>query len=548
MTQVTVPVHDRRSAGSPSLASTSRTVMLWTLVSRATGFARVTVLGAVIGPTFFGNLFQTLTLLPGTMFALLGGSLVGAVLVPRLVGAVDRGDRGEVGRLAGGFLGTVLAVLALVAGLLLLCGPALLSLVTAAVPDPAVRAKQGQVGGLLLAMLLPQIFFAAVAATGAAVQHAQGRFALAAAAPAAENSAAIAVLILSALVFGGGPELGDVSTAQLLLLGVGTTAAAALQGAVQWWGAWRSGVALLPRAGWRDAEVRRILRAGLTASRHTGLYNLTWLGLVLAAGGIPGAVIALQIGQSFATLPVALGATPVAAAQLPRLARLASTGVEFHAIFRDGVALARFSTLPAGLLLTALCVPLAHAVALGQMAGTSAIALTAACIGGLGVGVAGEALIVVAASAAYARRDGTAPFHAMLLRALIAAGGMAGALVAFEGAERLWALALSVSAASLASAAFLHWRVVRRLPALPAPIGGVTADLGIAALSVAVAALVAAWLAPPAGSALGWMSGLAAALGASGAVYVGLQWLRGSREVLVFLPAGPRRSPLRSGS
>ncbi len=45
-----------RSAAA-ELAAHSRTVALGTLVSRITGFGRVAALAAVLGPTYFGNLF-----------------------------------------------------------------------------------------------------------------------------------------------------------------------------------------------------------------------------------------------------------------------------------------------------------------------------------------------------------------------------------------------------------------------------------------------------------------------------------------------------------
>jgi len=46
------------------LAGHSRTVFVWTVASRLTGFARVALIAAVLGPTFFGNLYQTLIYLP----------------------------------------------------------------------------------------------------------------------------------------------------------------------------------------------------------------------------------------------------------------------------------------------------------------------------------------------------------------------------------------------------------------------------------------------------------------------------------------------------
>src|SRR5437879_4937031 len=99
------------SDGSASLVADSRRVAAWTLVSRITGFARAATMAAVLGPTYFGNLFQTCVLLPSWIFALFGGSLFGAVLVPALVSTIHGQDRNATQRLANGFVGMTLSVL-----------------------------------------------------------------------------------------------------------------------------------------------------------------------------------------------------------------------------------------------------------------------------------------------------------------------------------------------------------------------------------------------------------------------------------------------------
>mgnify|MGYP007112906898 CR=1 FL=1 len=62
------------------------TVAVWTTVSRVTGMARVIVIGAVLGPTFFGNAYQLTNVLPNLVFyGFLAGSLLSSLLVPALV-------------------------------------------------------------------------------------------------------------------------------------------------------------------------------------------------------------------------------------------------------------------------------------------------------------------------------------------------------------------------------------------------------------------------------------------------------------------------------
>src|ERR687885_557371 len=85
------------------------------------------------------------------------------------------------------------------------------------------------------------------------------RFALPACAPALENLGMILVFGICAATFGTGHGDGGVPLGELLLLGLGATAAVALHAAVQWWGACRCGVVLLPSRGWALPEVRAII-------------------------------------------------------------------------------------------------------------------------------------------------------------------------------------------------------------------------------------------------------------------------------------------------
>lgn len=310
------PAADAEEQGDiAGIAADSRIASLCTLISRATGFARVAAVAAVLGPTYFANLFQITNLLPILLHELLSGSLITAILVPALVKSLDQGDARAARALANGFLGTVLAVFLLA---MLVCGlaaPLLIGLMTLPVDDPGIRARQLELGSLLVLVVLPQLLGYGLVAVGIAVQNAHRRFALAAAAPAIENLGTIVVLATFALIFGTGHDVDQVGTGEVLFLGLGCTLAVGLHAALQWWGALRLGVPLLPSAGWRAPEVRRILRLALPSSGYAGLNSATFFGLLVVAGSIPGGAVAFMIGINFFNLPVALCARPVAAAQ-----------------------------------------------------------------------------------------------------------------------------------------------------------------------------------------------------------------------------------------
>jgi len=106
-------------------------------------------------------------------------------------------------------------------------------------------------------MVLPQIVLYGIVATAVAVQQAHRRFALPAAAPALENIGTIAVMAVSAMLYGTGMDMHEIGTSQLVLIGAGSTAAVGLHALAQWWGARRVGIVLIPGSGWRNSEVRK---------------------------------------------------------------------------------------------------------------------------------------------------------------------------------------------------------------------------------------------------------------------------------------------------
>ncbi|MGI9490844.1 MAG: murein biosynthesis integral membrane protein MurJ [Geminicoccaceae bacterium] len=520
-----------RTEETTSLVADSKVVAFWTLFSRVTGFARVAVMAAVLGPTFFGNLFQTTYHIPAIISEILSGSLIAAILVPSLVRCLERRDPAAASRLASGFLGVMFIAGAAVAVSIFLGAPLILSLITAAVADPDIRAQQQEVGWLLLLMLIPQIFLYSLNATNVAIQHAHRRFPLASAGPIVENLGIVAVLLSSAMIFGAGMEIDQVTTAQVLWLGIGCTGSVALQSIVQAWGAYRTGTVVVPHFGRFDPELRRVTGLLLPSSGYAILNGLVYLALFIVAGRLPGGALAVQIGWNVFNLPVALCARPVVAAQLPRLSSNRANQVTFNQIYRSSLGLVAFMTLPVSILLVGMGDYAARLIAYGEMSNADSIAMIGAAIMGMGVGVIGNSIVLIGTSSSYALDRPWWPFQSQVIWAVIAGAGMTLAWTSMSGIGYIFALTLSVSVGYLVAGAYLHWRQAYTLP----PVKDYAAvqflaDLVIAAMATFPAILACSWLIDPSQSIIAVASVAGVAVILSGCLYLLMQWARGSNE------------------
>lgn len=547
---MTAPATTAVAAGTlrdSAAAGDSIAVAAWTMISRVTGVVKIAAIGAVLGATFFGNAYQFTNSLPNLIyFGLLAGSLFSSLLVPALVGHIDAGDRAATERVAGGFLGMTLLALVAAVPLAIVFGPALLELASAGSGPGA--ADQGQVGRWLILMFIPQLFLYGVVGAATAGMNAHRRFALAAAAPSLENLGTIVVLVACAVAFGTGTTVGAVPDGELLLLGLGTTGAVALHASAQWWGANRAGVRLVPRAGWRDPEVRVVVRRALPSMAQAGLVAVQVLTLLVLANRVAGGVVALQIALNFFFLAIALGATPVALSLLPRLARMHVDGnvLGFRDSLVHGYALGLFIAIPAAAGYLALAVPLARAVSFGRMGTTVGIMLVAGALAALAVAVVAQTVFMIATYACYARKDTRSPLRSMVLQAVTCLG-LASVALAVHGTAVLVVLGAAYSTSIVVSALHLSVRLGRELGPGSARLAPSLAKVIVGAAVMVVPAwftamLVAHLIGPPLGSRVAIV--VAALVGV--VVYVAVEMLLRTPE-LAWLTSGMRQLRRRAG-
>jgi putative peptidoglycan lipid II flippase len=501
-------------------AGDSITVAGWTLVSRVTGVVKIAVIGAVLGATFFGNAYQFTNSIPNLIyFGFLAGSLFSSLLVPALVQHIDAGDRRSSERVVGGFLGLTLVALLAVVPLAVFIGPLVLRFATVGGTSASVGDVEEDVARWLILMFVPQVFLYGIVGAATSAMNARRRFALATAAPALENIGTIAVLCACAVIFGTNMSIGEVPPAELLLLGLGTTGAVALHAAAQWWGASRAGVRLTPSAGWRDPEVRIIVRRALPSLAQAGLLALQVLVALTLANRVAGGVVAFQIALNFYFLAIALGATPVALSLLPRLSRmyLDNDLAAFRDALRNGYALGLFIAIPASIGYLGLSIPFAQAVSFGRMGTHGGIALVSASLAALAVAVIAQTAFMIATYASYARKDTRAPLVSMMLQAATFMGVASIALLV-HGTAVVFVVGLAFSAAIAVAALHLSLRLRRDLgrpresltPSLARAVVGAVVMVGPAWLT---ANAVQDWFGAPMGSRLGIVAG--ALVGAS---------------------------------
>ena len=300
---------------------------------------------------------------------------------------------------------------------------------------------------------------------------------------------------------------------------------------------------LKPRAGWRDPEVRVVIRRALPSIAQAGLASLQILTLLMLANRLPGGVIAFQIALNFYYLAIAIGVTPVALSLLPRLARMHLDGqtTAFRDTLLRGLAMGFLVTIPAAVGYLVLALPLARAISFGRMESASGVVMIAASLAALSLAVVGQTAFMILTYACYARKDTRTPLMSMLLQATICLG-LASTALLVKGPAMLLVLGLALSLSVATAALHLGTRVWPTLH-----LSGTQRLLPSMARFVAGAAIMAgpAWIAADAvshwfGQSLGSRLGIAAGVLAGLTVFLGLQALWRTPE-LGWLAGGLRR-------
>ena len=474
------------SEGRKSTVRGSATVAIWTLVSRITGVIRVVAIGAVLGPTFFANVFLSANTIPQITFSAVVGTVLSPVIIPAIVRALRERGRQGAGELIGRVAGFLLAGSAAVAAVLVLASPVLAWTLTIGVPQEL--QSQARVLTMLMVLLVaPQVVLYTMAVLGAAVQQARDRFALAAAAPAIENLGQVTTMVAVAVLYDPGLEISEVPLGLVVMLGAGATGSVALHAAVQLYGAARVGITVRPRLGWRSEPATQELVRRLRDSVAVAAFPaMSVYALLTVAATLPGGVLVMQLAFQVYQASIALGARAVSTAALPGLSDAASRddATLFATAWRQVFYYVVLAGLPPLFLLTAFAPAIAVTLANGELSNHDLIVALAMCIAVLAVAQLPAAVHEVGRQALFARLDVRGPRLAAATHfAVTVVIGLLTVLLA-AGTLRLVGIVLATLVAEAGAATLILWRLRRAIRPERSMDARRLATAGLAALTM----------------------------------------------------------------
>jgi putative peptidoglycan lipid II flippase len=437
--------HDRASTGKqryyvrPMIRS-FLTVSTGTLASRLLGFARDSMIAALLGTGAVADAFLAAFQLVNVVRRLLSEGALNAALIPAWLRVRDRDGEEAASAFAGRVLGTVSAALIVISiGIALLMPLIIMVIAPGFVGSPSLDLAVQNAR-----LMLPYLAFAGPVTVLMGLLNAQGRFALTAFSPLLFNIALIATIAML-LVWHADPSFA----AWMLAATVG------IAGLLQ----------LLMLVSQRSAHLATPLRAsfdqemcGFFAKAIPGMIASSGPQWLMVAGAIiasatPSAVSWLYFANRLIELPLGIVGVAMGTVLVPELTRAVGSGdrqAVAHAESR-ALELATGLALPATLGLAVLADPIVRLLFEHGAFGADDSAATAHALMWLALGLPAHVLIKALSPAFFARSDTMTPLLATA-KGFVVAVALAVLLGHFLGAS---GIAASITAGAWSSAVSL---------------------------------------------------------------------------------------------
>jgi putative peptidoglycan lipid II flippase len=237
----------RRKKDKGGLARSSLLMAVGTVVSRATGLIRQVLQAAALGTGLLASTYNTANTVPTSLYTLLIGGALNAVLVPQLVRA--RTTQPDGGRAYEQRLVTlVVCVLGVGTALAVWAAPQIVSLYMRDTPD---SHKAFELTVTFARFLLPQIFFYGLFSIYGQVLNAREKFGAMMWTPVLNNVVLVGMFAAYLGLMTVPDRVEDITADQVQLLGIGTTAGIAVQALALIPFARAAGFRFRPRFDWR---------------------------------------------------------------------------------------------------------------------------------------------------------------------------------------------------------------------------------------------------------------------------------------------------------
>ena len=396
------------------LAGSIMTVGVWTLLSRVLGMGREVLLYALIGAGPLLDAFIVAFRLPNMFRRFTAEGAFNAAFVPLFSKRLEADDDplGFASQAMGG-LGFVLLLLSALAMIFM---PALVWVTAGGfIGDDRFDLAVGYGR-----VMFPYILLISLAALLSGALNAQGRFAMAAAAPVFLN-----ILIIAALLMAW--ALGR---SAILFLIWSVPMAGAIQLGLLWWVAWRAGLKITLGRPRLSPEMRHLVKVAIPAALAGGVMQINLLVGQLVSSQYSDAVSWLYGADRLYQLPLGVVGIAVGIVLLPELSRRlqAKDDIGARTAFSRAGEISLALSLPAAVALCLIPLPLVSALFEHGATGRSAAEAMALATAIYGLGLPAFVLQKLLQPVYFAREDTKTPFRyavvSMIVNAALAVGLM----------------------------------------------------------------------------------------------------------------------------
>ena len=216
-----------------SLARSTAAMSIGTVLSRATGLLRLGAIAAVFGvvENRLADAYNYANTAPNILYELILGGILTSVFVPVFVELLDKEGRDKAWEVASAIINVSLLVLMGITALGILTAPWLARFYTPAGIETA--QDQYEVTTFWLRLFIPQIIFYGLTALTGGLLNAHKRFAAPMYTPILNNLAVIAVFVAFHQAYPDVGGIDEVTSSQLWIVGLGTTAGVVLMAIAQ---------------------------------------------------------------------------------------------------------------------------------------------------------------------------------------------------------------------------------------------------------------------------------------------------------------------------
>ncbi|MGZ8603372.1 MAG: murein biosynthesis integral membrane protein MurJ [Actinomycetota bacterium] len=290
-----------------------------TALSRLTGFGRLAAMLFAIGVTEsrLADAYNIANVTPNIIYELALGGILTSVVVPVVVEWLQERGRDAAWDVVRRLLTFALVSLSAVAVLGIALAPWIVDVYTSGVPA-ADRESVRELATFFLRWFMPQIVFYGIGAIATGLLNAHRRFAAPMFAPILNNLIVIATFVAFANM--ADPAPGQlVSSAQRIVLAIGTTAGVVGMTLALWPFVRGTGFRFAWRTGWRHEAVARMGRLAAWVFAYVAANQAAYLVVIVLAARTEGGPSAYMAAFIMFQLPHAVFAVSIFTALLPAM-------------------------------------------------------------------------------------------------------------------------------------------------------------------------------------------------------------------------------------